>query len=183
MVNDNEQRPLGVKGVFGLLRSLGVFGFRSVCSSNSSSSSDLQSTDVSSSFDTSTSEENVNSSACIVSSKGQSKSLLNLYEDLSDEYKERFWFSKLGDTHSYDWCIREEREEEDGRWKLILPFDVFCLHLQLAFAACISSLRFQLHLQLAFAIAFTIAFVIAFAIAFVACICSLHLQLHLQLHL
>ncbi|GKB04830.1 hypothetical protein Tco_0833025, partial [Tanacetum coccineum] len=29
-------------------------------------------------------------------------------------------------THSYDWCRREEREEENERWKLILPFDVFC---------------------------------------------------------
>ncbi|GKD62143.1 hypothetical protein Tco_1299652, partial [Tanacetum coccineum] len=43
-----------------------------------------------------TSKENVNSSADIVSSKGQSKSLLNWYEDVSDEYKKRFWFSKSG---------------------------------------------------------------------------------------
>ncbi|GJS00999.1 hypothetical protein Tco_0317507 [Tanacetum coccineum] len=56
--------------------------------------SDLQSTDGLSSFDTSTSEENVNSSTNIISSKGLSKSLLNWYEDLSDEYKEILWFSK-----------------------------------------------------------------------------------------
>ncbi|GKA54586.1 hypothetical protein Tco_0753535 [Tanacetum coccineum] len=64
--------------------------------SNSSISSDLQSTDEPSFFDTSTSKENVNSSADIVSSKGQSKSLLNWYEDVSDEYKKRLWFSKSG---------------------------------------------------------------------------------------
>ncbi|GJY74795.1 hypothetical protein Tco_0479226 [Tanacetum coccineum] len=44
----------------------------------------------------STSEEYVHSSPDIVYSKGPSNSLLNWYEDLSDEYKERFWCSKSG---------------------------------------------------------------------------------------
>ncbi|GJV04799.1 hypothetical protein Tco_1338368, partial [Tanacetum coccineum] len=43
-----------------------------------------------------TSEEYVHSSPDIVYSKGPSNSLLNWYEDLSDEYKERFWCSKSG---------------------------------------------------------------------------------------
>ncbi|GJZ87311.1 hypothetical protein Tco_0658921 [Tanacetum coccineum] len=71
----------------------------SVCSdssSDSNNSSDLQSTDGPSSFDTSTSEEIVYSSSDIVSSKGPSKSLPKWYEDLKDEYIEEFWFSKAG---------------------------------------------------------------------------------------
>ncbi|GKE32398.1 hypothetical protein Tco_1451720, partial [Tanacetum coccineum] len=65
-------------------------------SSDSNSSSDLQSTDGPSSFDTSTSEEIVYSSSDIVSNKGPSKSLPKWYEDLKDEYIEEFWFSKAG---------------------------------------------------------------------------------------
>ncbi|GJR10163.1 hypothetical protein Tco_0792815 [Tanacetum coccineum] len=59
-------------------------------------SSDLQSTDGPSSFNTSTSEEIAYSSSDIVSSKGPSKSLPKWYEDLKDEYIEEFWFSKAG---------------------------------------------------------------------------------------
>ncbi|GJY12085.1 hypothetical protein Tco_0381394 [Tanacetum coccineum] len=44
----------------------------------------------------STSEEYVHSSSDIAYIKGPSNSLLNWYEDLSDEYKERFWCSKSG---------------------------------------------------------------------------------------
>ncbi|GJV39974.1 hypothetical protein Tco_1418414 [Tanacetum coccineum] len=44
-----------------------------------------------------TSEKYVHSSPDIVYSKGPSNSLLNWYEDLSDEYKERFWCSKSGE--------------------------------------------------------------------------------------
>ncbi|GKC50289.1 hypothetical protein Tco_1073034, partial [Tanacetum coccineum] len=75
-------------------------GTSSFDTSSSDSSSDLESTDGPSSFDTSISEDIVYSSPDIVSSKGPYKSLLKWYEDLTYEDIEEFMFSKSGSKKS-----------------------------------------------------------------------------------